>query len=357
MELRSILTSGFKNCSDTLRDMSASLNCITGPNGAGKTNLLDAIYYTSVCKSFFPHPDLHCIKSGASSFFIEAVYAHGGTSASVQVAYSQEEGKRVKLDSKKYARLADHVGQFPSVMIAPSDMAIIDGAGSDRRKFIDLMLSQSEKAYLQSLIKYNKLLEARNKLLKENTRAVAESIEIYDMQIAPIADYLAEKRRDAVSKIAPELERFYRQVSGGNESISLGYAPSASYPGFKDSLQENAAKDRAAGHTTAGPHRDDLALCISGRSLKISGSQGQKKSALLSLKFAEYLQLAAPGGAKPMLLLDDLFDKLDKYRVAAIVDIVSSPCFGQIFITDTDRENLTGIIKKFSTGTSVISIG
>ncbi len=359
MFLKELTVLNFKNCKNQTFSFAENLNCIIGRNGVGKTNILDAIYYCSFCKSSFSISDLLCIEKEERFFTLTSSFSSGVQNDSIHIYFSDEKEKKISCNGKKYTRLTDHIGKFPSIMVTPSDISLIDGGSAERRRFLDIYISQFDADYLQSLVKYNKILDQRNKLLKDTSSGnahVREIIDVYDMQMCELALVIDIARRRAIEEIAPHFDHFYRSISGDAESVNVEYNTETDYANFQTVLKENYNRDFAIGHTSKGIHRDDLSFILNGQSLKQTGSQGQKKTFLLALTFAKYKYILTRTGIKPILLLDDLFDKLDKGRMSAIIEIVSGEDFGQIFLTDTDRDSVREVIERFKGRNAILEI-
>lgn len=360
MFLHELSVQNYKNCESLKYTFASNLNCILGRNGVGKTNLLDAIYYSSFCKSYFSISDALCVQDGEHYFSITADFSVSDILDSVHIYYSDEREKKVSINGKKYLKLSDHIGRFPIIMVTPSDIALIDGGSAERRRFLDIFISQFNSEYLSALVTYNKLLDRRNKLLKDfrdGDAACRELIDVYDLQMGDIARIIDVARRNAVEEIAPQFSMYYQYISGGHEAVGVEYSTETDYSDFYAVLRDNFRRDSLIGHTTKGIHRDDLLLTLNRQTLKQCGSQGQKKTFLLALTFAKYSYIYAQTGVKPILLLDDLFDKLDKGRMSSIVEIVAGDDFGQIFITDTDRDSVKDVLSRFDGRSSILDFG
>lgn len=348
------------NCQNISHQFAGNLNCILGRNGVGKTNLLDAIYYSSFCRSYFSVNDALCIHEGEHFFSITANFALSDNVDTIHVYYSDEKEKKVASNGKKYLKLTEHIGRFPSIMVTPSDISLIDGGSAERRRFLDIFISQFNTEYLHALVSYNKLLERRNKLLKDfRTGDVSsrEIIDVYDLQLSDIAVVIDAARRNAIEEIGPKFTEYYQCISGGHEIVGVEYLTDTDYSDFYAVLKDNFQRDSIVGHTTKGIHRDDLLFTLNRQTLRQCGSQGQKKTFLLALTFAKYSYIFSLTGIKPILLLDDLFDKLDKGRMSSIVEIVSGEDFGQIFITDTDRDSVKDILTRFDGRSTILDFG
>jgi DNA replication and repair protein RecF len=359
MHLQSISISDFKNLEQVDISFSPKLNCFLGDNGAGKTNLLDAIYYLSFCKSFFNPIDSLNIRHSSDFFILNGKYVRKGNDEMVSCGYKNGQQKQFKRNQKAYKRLSDHIGLFPLVIVSPSDYTLISGGSEERRKFMDWVISQYNHHYLEALIKYNRSLLQRNNLLKnfaETNTFDTETLSIYDEQLILWGTIIHEKRKEFLEEITPVFQEFYNYISNGNETVSLNYISSLNDGNYRDQLTQNIPKDKISQYTNSGIHKDDLELNLSGYPIKKIGSQGQNKTYLTALKFAQFDFIRNQSEIKPILLLDDIFDKLDSKRVARIIELVSEERFGQIFITDTNRENINTIISEMNTQYQLFNI-
>lgn len=343
MYLRHLKINNFKNIEEREFDFS-QINCFVGNNGVGKTNILDAIYYLSFCKSFFNHNDSYSIRNGEDFFALHGDYSIKGAEERISLSLKQGGKKQIKHSGKAYTKHSEHIGKIPAVMIAPTSHSLITGASEVRRKFIDIIISQQDKVYLQSLIRYNKAIEQRNKLLKNYQ--IFHSFDeigmlIWEEQIAVLGNEIKEKRKQFFEKIQQPLNNFYSFISENKENIAIEYI---TYEGdLLNILKENRDKDMALGYTKMGVHKDDLAFYLKGMPVR-HASQGQQKTFLLALKLAQFDFLSKTMGVKPILLLDDIFDKFDFERVSRILLLLEESGFGQVFITDTHQERVEKII-------------
>ncbi len=343
----------FKNLKDVRVEFSPKLNCFIGNNGAGKTNLMDAIYYLSFCKSFFTSVDQFNINHEEHFFMLNGDYQRLGAHESITCGLKKGQKKQFKRNTKIYKRLAEHIGLLPLVMITPSDVNLILGGSDERRKFIDGVISQFNHQYLDDLLKYNRALMQRNNLLKQfaaDRYFEPELLEVWDAQLVEYGNRIFSERREFIRKLIPVFQRYYTLISKGNEEVGLLHQSDFYEKDFEKLLQETLHKDRVVQHTSAGIHKDDLVFNIDAYPIKKLGSQGQKKTYLVALKLAQFEFMKEISGMSPILLLDDIFDKLDRQRVEQIVKLVSNDQFGQIFITDTNREHLDKILEKNDTG-------
>ena len=311
----------------------------------GKTNLLDALYYLSFCKSAVTVSDTSNILHDAPFFMLQGNYVSGGgIDEEISCGLKRGEKKQFKRNKKSYERLSDHIGSVPLVMVSPADNELISGGSEERRKFIDVVISQYDKEYLSALIRYNRALQQRNVLLRGEREPDGEMLSLIEDMMLPEAVRIYEGRRRFVEELVPVFSEFHSIITGGNESVSLCYRSDMSCGDLSALLRASRATDRRLGYTSKGPHRDDLVMQLNGYAIKKEGSQGQNKSYLVALKLAQFDFLHSKGGEMPLLLLDDIFDKLDSYRVEQIINLVSGDRFGQIFITDVNREHIDNIL-------------
>lgn len=348
MELKELDIINFKNIEQASLRFSSGFNCFVGKNGMGKTNVLDAIYHLSMCKSCFNLPDLQNIRHGEPYFVIQGKYFRENEFVDIYCGVKRGHKKIFKKNQKTYLKLSEHIGLLPLVMISPEDSSLIDGGSEERRRLVDGIISQCDHDYLQCLIRYNKALMQRNSLLKMNAGKAMDldSLEIWDDQLAEYGEKIMEKRAGFLKEFRDVFQMYYKELSLGQEEVELDYKASVQTGKLFETLRGNIRKDSMLTYTTVGVHRDDLALNIGGYPVKKIGSQGQKKTFLIALKLAQYAWLFRIGKVKPLLLLDDVFDKLDADRVSRIIRIVGGEMFGQIFITDTNREHLDDVLKE-----------
>ena len=349
MYLKRATISNFKNIREADITFASGINCITGANGSGKTNLLDAVYYLSMTKSYFSGADHFPIHHDESCFSITGVYSReDGTEERVSVALDRSGEKLAKRNDKRYQRLSDHIGLLPVVMISPFDTSLVNESGEERRRFLNLILSQIDMEYLRKMQNYNLLLSQRNKLLK-SSYINGELLDTFAERLSANASYIYEKRKEFVERFRPAVSKYYEMVSGRRERIDITYKSDMERGDMVELLRCCAERDRLLKHTSAGIHRDDLLLTMKGYPVRSCGSQGQQKSFLVALKLAQFELMRDFYDKTPLLLLDDIFDKLDMERVGSLMDIVSSDFFGQIFITDNNRvraESVLAMTKK-----------
>lgn len=347
MILRKLSILNYKNIRSAELRFSPKFNCFVGMNGVGKTNILDAIYYLSSCRSIFNLPDSHLITHDESFFVLDAEYAtDGGEPEMLYCGLKKGTKKHFKRNGKEYKRLSQHIGHVPVVLVSPSDSVIIDGGSEERRRLLDVVISQYDNTYLDTLTNYSRLLQQRNTLLKQEEEPDANLLDIIDMQMAETGKTLYVRRKEYVERLEPLFQQAYDAVSGSRERVSLSYISHCQRGDLLDILRESRAKDRVMGYSLHGVHRDDLDMSIAGYPIKKEGSQGQCKTYTIALKIAQFQFLRKTNLSNtPLLLLDDIFDKLDAKRVSHIVRLVSGNDYGQIFITDTNRERLDEILK------------
>ncbi|MFB9843764.1 DNA replication/repair protein RecF [Mucilaginibacter ginsenosidivorans] len=349
MYLQQLSVINFKNYAEAGLVFSEGVNAFTGDNGAGKTNLLDAIHYLSLCKSYFNPIDSQQIKQGADFFIINGVFDKNAELNTISCGVKRNQKKQFKRNKKEYNRLADHIGLFPLVMISPYDISIIIEGSEERRKFIDNVISQTDNRYLDELIAYNKVLINRNALLKriaDTGRYDPDLLAVFDEQLIASGNQIFEKRKAFMESFTEIFNEHYRFLSEQAEQVDLVYESQLLQDDFASLLKKSTEKDRALERTTMGIHRDELQFAIHGMPMKKFGSQGQQKSFLIALKLAQYSFLYRQKGFKPLLLLDDIFDKLDDKRVTKLMQMVSNHDFGQVFITDTSAAKVEGIFNK-----------
>ena len=344
MILQSIALTNFKNIAQANLEFSPKVNCLLGNNGMGKSNMLDAIYFLSFTRSFGRLSDSLLIKRDEDYAILRANYLRGDTPEEINVGLRRNARKSFKRNGKEYKRISQHIGLLPAVMAAPDDLTLVMGGPEERRRFLDMIISQGDAEYLEALIRYNQALEQRNKMLRD----CASDITLYqtvEMMMDMAATTICNRRREFCERLSLILADYYGRISGEAETVSLQYQQSGAEDGtFADALEHARRRDQILQHTTVGPHRDEVLFSIAGMPLRQTASQGQAKSFVTALRFAQYDFLCATTRLKPMLLLDDLFDKLDAERVARIIEVVRGGNFGQIFITDTNRKHLDEIV-------------
>lgn len=359
MFIKNLKLFNFKNHSEKSFDFSPEINCFVGNNGAGKTNILDALHYLSMAKSFLGNLDAQNILHESDFFAIEAEIQGEEKNDIIKVQLPKEGKKIIKKNDKTYERIADHIGFLPSVMISPYDANLISDGSESRRKFLDAMISQTDSDYLFALIQYQKTLQQRNALLKyfaKNRTFDLDSIEIYNEPLTKFGTQIFEKRQRFVASILPTIQHFYEIISKGNEKVTVIYESNLNEQNFEEILSENLEKDRVLTYTSRGIHKDDLRFEMNGNLIKKFGSQGQQKSFLIALKLAQIKRIKDITNKNPILLLDDIFDKLDDNRVSQLIELVNQQNFGQIFITDTHRERTESVVKRINEESKIFQI-
>jgi len=351
MFLQKISLVNFKNIASQSFDFQQKINCFVGNNGVGKTNVLDAIYYLSFTKSYFNSVALQNIRHGEGFFMIEGNYVLNDRSEKIVCSLKKGQKKVLKRNEKAYEKFSEHIGQFPLVIISPADRDLVTEGSDTRRKFIDGVISQQNKLYLKDLMAYNKVLSQRNALLKyfaANRTFDALNLSLYDEQLSEYGARIYQVRKDFLEAFIPIFNQKYQIISGDKEIVNLNYKSQLHDFIMTDLLKKALPKDRMIQYTTAGIHKDDLSFDIGEYPIKKFGSQGQQKSYLIALKLAQFDFIKQQSNILPILLLDDIFDKLDENRVSQIIDLVNNDDFGQIFITDTHADRTENILKQGS---------
>ncbi|GAB3924013.1 DNA replication/repair protein RecF [Mucilaginibacter myungsuensis] len=359
MYLQQLSVINFKNYTEAELSFSEGVNLFAGNNGAGKTNILDAVHYLSLCKSYFNPIDTQQIKQGTDFFMVSGAFNKDDRSDTVACAVKRNQKKQFKCNKKEYDRLADHIGKYPLVMISPYDISIIIEGSEERRKFIDNVISQTDNRYLDELINYNKVLAGRNAMLKriaETNRYDPALMEVMDEQLIASGKRIFEKRKAFMETFTQIFNTHYQFISEGAEAVELVYDSQLLTTPFEQLLGKSLEKDRVLERTTTGIHKDDLLFTIHGMAMKKFGSQGQQKSFLIALKLAQYSFLQNKTGFKPLLLLDDIFDKLDDLRITKLMQMVSDHNFGQVFITDTSADRATAVFDKIDVGIKLFNV-
>lgn len=346
--LKNLNLYNFKNHKELNLEFSKEINCITGSNGSGKTNILEAIYYLSFCKGYFNPQDSQNILHGEDAFSIRGEFIKDGP-VNISCAVQQGQRKRFKKDDKEYDRLADHVGRFPVVIISPYDVDLIREGSDARRKFMDMVISLDDKDYLLTLLDYNRALSQRNNLLKyfwENRTMDKEQLAIWNIQLSELGQKIFERRRVFFQDFQPIFKEYQSSISKGKDKADIIYSSQLEGVDMLEALEKGLDKDMARHHTLFGTHKDDIEMVVDGHAVKKFGSQGQQKTFLIALKLAQFQFIKDRSGLKPLLLLDDVFDKIDDERVEFMIDLVSKDTFGQLFITDTSRERLDKVLAR-----------
>lgn len=360
MHLKKLKFTNFKNYEEGEMIFSPKINCFIGNNGVGKTNILDAIYYLSFCKSYFNPIDSQNIRHHQDFFAIHGNYkSENGSNEKVQCLLKPNKKKQFKLNGKEYDRLADHIGLIPLVMISPYDRDLINNHSDVRRKYLDGVISQFDGIYLNNLLQYNKALQQRNSLLKQfaDQRSFDESLlEMWNVKMVELGVPIYKSRQKYVEEFIPIFQKYFKIISREKEEVSLKYESQLSERSFDELLQAAVEKDRIIRYTSVGIHKDDLDLSIRDYPIKKYGSQGQQKSFVIAIKLAQFEYMKQLKNQKPILLLDDIFDKLDEERVEQIIKLVNEDEFGQVFITDTQRERVEHIFKNNSMDHKIFNI-
>jgi DNA replication and repair protein RecF len=347
MYLKKLSLTNFKNYDFTELGFSSKINCFVGNNGVGKTNILDAIHYLSLTKSFFNNLDSISIRHDEDYFIIDGTFNRNDDEDEIYCAFQKQKQKVLKKNGKEYQKLSDHIGKYPVVMISPADSALISEGSEERRRFMNKIISQYNPAYLDAVLKYSKALQNRNKLLKEfgsKGKFDNDLLAIWDSQLVKYGMEVFNERKQLVNELIPVFRENYSMISSGKERVELSYKSQLSEGDFAEALEASVAKDRFLEYTTVGIHKDDLVLEMDGYPVKSLGSQGQQKSYLVALKLAKFEYIRQKSGIAPILLLDDIFDKFDAIRVEQIIRLVGNHRFGQIFITDTHQSRLHEIL-------------
>lgn len=372
MFVKNLKIINFKNHPEKTFDFSSDINCFVGNNGSGKTNILDALHYISMGKSFLGVSDFQNIRTSETEnksedfFSIESEIVGEEKNDIIKILLQKESKKLIKKNEKTYDRMADHIGFLPSVIISPYDANLISDGGESRRKFLDSMISQTDSEYLFSLIQYQKTLQQRNALLKyfqKNRTFDLDSLEIYNEPLNKFGIQIFEKRQRFIASILPTIQHFYKIISKGNETVIVTYESDLNVSdsakndrSFEILLKENLDKDRLLTYTSKGIHKDDLRFEMNGNLIKKFGSQGQQKSFLIALKLAQIKRIKEITNKNPILLLDDIFDKLDDNRVSQLIELVNEQDFGQIFITDTHKERTENVVKRINEESRIFEI-
>ncbi|MFT7614458.1 MAG: DNA replication and repair protein RecF [Parvicellaceae bacterium] len=360
MELKNLHIINYKNYESFEFEAGKGINCFVGNNGVGKTNLLDAIYYLSFCKSFFNPIDRQNIRYDQEFFVLEGEYDLKDNHEKLYCGVKRGQKKKFKRNKKEYDRLADHIGHFVSVMVSPNDAELILGGSEVRRKFIDGIIAQFDKQYLDYLLNYNKALQQRNALLKyfQKERTWNEdNLKVWDDSLIKYGQYIHDQRKKFLEVFVPIFNERYSFISSSKESVEIEYSSQLKEGSFEEVLMAARDKDRMTAYSSAGVHKDDLVFKLNGYPVKKFGSQGQQKSFLISLKLGQFSFLAKSKGYLPILLLDDIFDKLDRLRITKLMELVSNNEFGQVFITDTNEDRVHEILKRHDVEYNLIGIG
>lgn len=348
MWLKRISILNYKNIEQAELSFSPKMNCIIGRNGMGKTNLMDAVYYLSFCKSATNPIDTQNIFHDRDFFVVQGFYqTDNGEPEEVYCGLKRKQKKQFKRNKKEYTRLSDHIGLIPLVMVSPSDSVLISGGSEERRRFIDVVISQFDREYLDALIRYNKAMLQRNTLLKSEVEPEPELMNVWEEMMASSGEVVYKKRRQFIDEFIKVFQSYYSFISEDMETVSLEYESHASQGNLLETIRGSRQRDLIMGYSLKGIHKDDLIMELGDFPIKREGSQGQNKTYLIALKLAQFEFLKRTGSrTTPIVLLDDIFDKLDAHRVEQIVKLVAGDSFGQIFVTDTNRDHLDKILKK-----------
>ena len=348
MILEKLTILNYKNIGEVTLDFSPKVNCFIGHNGVGKTNVLDAIHYLSFCRSSISNTDSQVIRHGEEFFMLEGRYATDeGEPEIVYCGMKRGTKKHFKRNGKEYRRLSEHIGLIPIVMVAPADNMIIDGQSEERRRLMDMVISQFDHAYIDHLSRYTKALQQRNSLLRLDEEPDASLLDVLEEQMGYEGECVFAAREAFVNELIPVFQRYYEAISGGREEVGISYESHCRRGPLCEVIRRDRFKDRAVGYSLHGVHRDDLLFTLGSHQMKREGSQGQNKTFAVALKLAQFDFLKRTASrTTPLLLLDDIFDKLDSDRVERIVEIVSASGFGQIFVTDTNRDHLDKILAR-----------
>ncbi|MGQ8867467.1 DNA replication/repair protein RecF [Myroides sp. TSA_177.3] len=359
MYLKKIDLLNFKNIEDKSFEFNAKINCFIGLNGVGKTNILDAIYYIAYGRSYFNPIAVQNIKHGADFFVIDGLFEKNEQSEHILCSLKKGQKKILKRNNKNYERFSDHFGFIPLVIISPSDSDLIIEGSETRRKFLDSVISQMNSNYLQLLIQHQKLITQRNALLKSfvsNNYFDRDTLEIYNEQIETIAQPIYETRRDFLHEFIPIFNQYHQLITGNKDDVHLLYESQLEHHSMRELFDQNIQKDRALQYTSVGIHKDDLVFLLKGSPIKKFGSQGQQKSFLIALKLAQFDFLKKQHNIPPILLFDDIFDKLDELRVRQILELVNLDTFGQMFITDTHLDRTESLLNSINQDFKIFTI-
>lgn len=358
MILKELSLIHYKNLTQVDLSLSPKMNCFIGDNGVGKTNLLDAVYYLSFCKSYTNPIDSQIIKHGEEVCMLQGRYeGEEEVKEEIYCAIRHRQKKQFKRNKKEYERLSDHIGLIPLVMISPADNELITGGSEVRRRFMDMAVSQFDKEYLRALLRYNKALQQRNVLLKNEESVIDFTLlELWEEQLVEAGVFIFSRRREFIEEFTPIFNQFYSRISQSGEQVSFSYISQLNGADFLEKLKHNRQRDLYLGHTSVGIHRDELEMLLDDYPIKKVGSQGQNKTYFVSLKLAQFHFLLKRGNTTPIILLDDIFDRLDSKRVEEIVKLVSGEEFGQIFISDTNRGSLDKILARLNNNSQIYSV-
>lgn len=347
MILKKLTILNYRNIAAADLSFSPKINCFVGQNGEGKTNVLDSIYFLSFTKSAASFQDTMNIRHGEEMMMVQGTYDLNGVEEEITIGMKARQKKQVQRNKKCYKRMAEHIGLLPLIIASPNDYTIISGGSEERRRLMDIVISQYSPEYMADLTSYNKALQQRNAMLKAEEEPCEAIIGVFEEMMADYGERIYERRKEFIEEFTPVFQHFHSVISGGNDQVELHYSSHCQRGRLIDVIQRDRAKDRIMGYSLHGVHKDDLEMLLDGYPIRREGSQGQNKTYMIALKLAQFDFLKRTGSkTTPLLLLDDIFDKLDAQRVEQIVNIVSGNSFGQIFITDTNRENLDKILAR-----------
>lgn len=358
MQLQTLQLINFKNYAEAKVNFSSKINVLVGKNGSGKTNLLDAIHYLALTKSAAPGPDHFCIRHGEQYFFLKGLFKKSQEVVEISSAFQTGSKKIFKEGVFEYQKLSDHIGKYPVVLIAPDDTALVKEGSESRRRFFDSIISQLDHFYLEALIQYNQVLKQRNSLLKmfsETNTFDGMALETYDDMLVRLGTEVFEKRKVFIAEYAPVFKRFYNFIVE-DEDAAVIYKSELAETGFREALHQSRSRDLALQRTVFGIHRDDYQLTLGSDDLKRVGSQGQQKSFIIALKLAQFEVIKQHKGFTPILLLDDIFDKLDDFRIEKLLALIKNDELGQLFITDARPDRTAALLKQIAVSSSVFNV-
>ena len=357
--LKKISIINYKNILDKEYELDPKINCFVGDNGVGKTNILDAVYHLSMGKSYFNVKNDQLINKGKDYMLVDGVFELNNKNESIVFSLKIGEKKVLKRNGKPYKKFSNHIGLIPVVLISPYDNDLINEGSSERRKFIDSIISQNDKEYLINLIAYTRVIQNRNKLLKQYNRSVdfdLDTIKVYDDQIYKLSEPIFKARDKFIKEFTPLVLEKYKHISDDKEKISIEYKSDLINNHVENLIKDSFQKDVILQYTSVGLHKDDFVFNIDENRIKRFGSQGQQKSFLIALKLAQFDYLKNETGNSPILLMDDVFDKLDLMRVKRIVEIVNSTNFGQLFLSDTDKERIEKVLSSLNLSSKIFEV-
>jgi DNA replication and repair protein RecF len=359
MQLQTLQLINFKNYAEVRVDFSSKINVLVGKNGSGKTNLLDAIHYLALTKSAVSSSDNYCVRHGEQHFFLKAVFRQAGDVREITSAFQSGSRKIFREGVNEYQKLSDHIGKYPVVLIAPDDTDLVKEGSEARRRFFDSIISQLDRTYLEALIQYNQVLKQRNGLLKmfaESKAFDAAALETYDEMLAGPGKVVFEKRKAFVNEYGPVFQKFYNFIVADENASVLYNSELNDHSDFEDGLRRSRSKDLFLQRTGFGIHRDDYHFTLGPGDLKRLGSQGQQKSFIIALKLAQFDVVARHKGFKPLLLLDDIFDKLDDFRIERLLELIKNDELGQLFITDARPDRTAALLTQIGVASSVFHV-